>query len=156
MSVFTKLLIFGLLGFLFYSIYKTSSSDLISNSVERKAAFSIDSTQAPSVFITNKSKDAISIAYGYKYKKGWRSIGWYPIQSDSTYQIEIPADMVDDSFYWYAESEKGFKWTGTDKKFCIDGQNAFDIKKKKTGKCSQNAIFTKLQILEKYTLLDVK
>jgi hypothetical protein len=43
-----------------------------------------------------------------------------------------------------------------DKKFCIDGQNAFDIKKKKTGKCSENAVFTKLQIAGKYTQLEVQ
>ncbi len=156
MSVFTKLLIFGVFGFLFYAAYKGGSSNSLNNAVETKKEFTIDSTLAPSVFITNKSKEAISIAYGYKFKKGWRSIGWYPIKSDSTYQIEIPVDMVGDSFYWYAESEKGVKWSGKDKKFCIDGQNAFDIKKKKTGKCSEKAVFTKLIIAGKYTNLDVQ
>jgi uncharacterized membrane protein len=156
MSIFTKLIIFGIFGFLLYAAYKGNDSNALNSFVEPKAGFTIDSTMAPSVFITNKSNEAISIAYGYKYKKGWRSIGWFPIKSDSTFQIEIPSDMINDSFYWYAESEKGVKWIGTDKKFCIDGQNAFDIKKKKTGKCSDNAVFTRLQIAGKYTQLEVK
>lgn len=156
MSGFTKLVIFGIFVFLIYAAYKGNVSNSLNSSVEPKAGFTIDSTMAPSVFITNKSKEAISIAYGYKYKKGWRSIGWFPIKSDSTFQIEIPSDMINDSFYWYAESEKGMKWIGTDKKFCIDGQNAFDIKKKKTGKCSDKAVFSRLQIAGKYTQLEVK
>ena len=156
MSIFTKLVIFGIFGYLIYVAYKGNISNSLNSSVEPKAGFTIDSTMAPSVFITNKSKEAISIAYGYKYKKGWRSIGWFPIKSDSTFQIEIPSDMLNDSFYWYAESEKGVKWIGTDKKFCIDGQNAFDIKKKKTGKCDDKAVFTRLQIAGKYTQLEVK
>jgi uncharacterized membrane protein len=156
-SGFTKLFIFGLFGFLMYSAYNGNVSDALNNSVITPVeSFQIDTTMGPSFIFTNKAKDTISVAYGYKYKKGWRSIGWYQIKPDSSIQLAIPTDLTNDAVYWYAESMNGLKWAGKDKKFCIDPQNAFDIKKKKTAKCRETAVFTKRLLTQTFNTIDIQ
>lgn len=156
-SGFTKFFIFGLFGFLLYSAYKGNVSDALNNSVITPVeSFQIDTAMGPSFIFTNKAKDTISVAYGYKYKKGWRSIGWYQIKPDSSIQLAIPTDLTNDAVYWYAESMNGVKWAGKDKKFCIDPQNAFDIKKKKTAKCQETAVFTKSLLTQTFNTIDIQ
>jgi uncharacterized membrane protein len=156
-SGITKFVIYGIFGFLIYTAYKGDVSDVLNNSVVAPAdSFEIDTTMGPSFIFTNKAKDTISVAYGYKYKKGWRSTGWYQIKPDGSLQFPIPTDLTNDAVYWYAKSIGGVKWAGKDKKFCIDPQNAFDIKKKKIAKCQETAIFTKSLLKQTYNTIDIQ
>lgn len=153
----TKFIIYGILGFLIYTTYTGDVSNVLNNSVVTPVdSFQIDTTMGPSFIFNNKAKDTIVVAYGYKYKKGVRSIGWYQIKPDSSIQFPIPTDLANDALYWYAESFNGSKWVGKDKKFCIDHLNAFDIKKKKTTKCEETAIFTQRLLTQTYNTIDIQ
>lgn len=156
-SGITKFVIFGIFGFLIYGAYKGDATKAFNNSVVTPSnAFQIDTTMGPSFIFTNKVKDTLVVAYGYKYKKGWRSIGWYQIKPDSSLQLPIPDDLTKDALYWYAESTQGQKWVGKDKKFCVDPQNAFDIKKKKMAKCQETAVFTKRLLSQTYNTIEIQ
>ncbi len=156
-SGITKTIIFGIFGFLLYTAYKGDVTEAINTSIVSPVdSFQIDTTMGPSFIFTNKANDTISVAYGYKYKKGWRSIGWYQIKPDSSVQFPIPSDLTNESVYWYAESYNGLKWEGKDKRFCVEHLNAFDIKKKKTAKCEETAVFTKILLTQTYNTIDIQ
>ncbi len=153
----TKFIIYGILGFLIYTAYKGNILSALNQSVATPVdSFQIDSTMGPSFIFNNKAQDTIVVAYGYKYKKGVRSVGWYQIKPESSIQFPIPSDLTNDAIYWYAESIKGMKWVGKDKKFCIDHLNSFDIKKKKTSKCVETAVFTQRLLTQTYNTIDIQ
>ena len=156
-SGITKFISYVSFGFLMYAAYKENVSQVLNNIVVAPAdSFEIDTTMGPSFIFTNKAIDTISVAYGYKYKKGWRSIGWFQIKPDSSLQLPIPTDLTNNAVYWYAESIGDVKWAGKDKRFCIDHQNAFDIKKKKTANCQETVVFTKNLLSQTYNTIDIQ
>jgi hypothetical protein len=66
-------------------------------------------------------------------------------------QHNLPVDLLFDD-----EQIGDVKWAGKDKSFCIDHQNAFDIKKKKTANCQETVVFTKNLLSQTYNTIDIQ
>ena len=69
----------------------------------------------------NNSDSKIFISWSYLLDGLWITIGWGAIDTQSSFELNLPQNFNDDKIYWFAYSLGGnSEWEGSDKYFIVD------------------------------------
>ena len=101
------------------------------------------------VSFSNDTNSSLSLAYGFWNNNEWESIGWFTIEANNSYEINLPENMTDNLIYYYAENSNGIVWEGTSAYLCIDPSDAFDFYS--TQNCNNKKGFRELELTGSYT-----
>ena len=78
----------------------------------------------------NDSDSKIFLSYSYFYNESWITLGWYAIDVQSSFELNLPQNFNDNKIYLYANSSQGdIEFEGYDRNFTVDkySESGFEI-----------------------------